>query len=149
MRWMSPELFEDGDNRRTKCSDCYALGMVMYEVLSGHAPFHEHMEFMVPVMVLAGKRPERAQEADDYWFTDDVWGILQDCWKHKPGDRPSVRNVLHRWEWLSGGGYTMSILFYVTDYAASLAWKALVAEFGPRPRQVTATCDSGTIVSTK
>ena len=39
-RWMSPELLDPerfgmsatGDNRPTKQSDCYALGMVIYEV---------------------------------------------------------------------------------------------------------------------
>jgi len=31
-RWMSPELLEDPDGRPTKRSDCYALGMVVYEV---------------------------------------------------------------------------------------------------------------------
>ena len=42
--WMSPELLDPGrfnltEGRRTKESDCYALGMVIYEVLSGQAPF--------------------------------------------------------------------------------------------------------------
>src|ERR1700753_4170970 len=43
-RWMSPELlypeqFHRKDSRPTKESDRYALGMVIYEVLSGQAPF--------------------------------------------------------------------------------------------------------------
>ena len=38
-RWMSPELlypeeFGCSDKRPTKQSDCYALGMVVYEVLT-------------------------------------------------------------------------------------------------------------------
>ena len=37
IRWMSPELldpdrFKVSDSRPTKQSDCYALGMVVYEV---------------------------------------------------------------------------------------------------------------------
>ena len=43
-QWMSPELLDPGkfglkDGCPTKESDCYALGMVIYEVLSGQAPF--------------------------------------------------------------------------------------------------------------
>ena len=39
-RWVSPELldpdrFEISDYRPTKQSDCYALGMVIYEVRTG------------------------------------------------------------------------------------------------------------------
>ena len=40
LRWMSPELldperFGNSDGRQTKQSDCYALGMVVYEVGEG------------------------------------------------------------------------------------------------------------------
>jgi len=43
-RWMSPKLlnpdqFDLKDSRPTKQSDCYALGMAIYEVLSGQSPF--------------------------------------------------------------------------------------------------------------
>lgn len=32
VRWMSPELLFDQDSRANRESDCYALGMVVYEV---------------------------------------------------------------------------------------------------------------------
>ena len=31
-RWTSPEVLRDPHSRRTKQSDCYSLGMVIYEV---------------------------------------------------------------------------------------------------------------------
>ena len=44
LRWMSPELldperFSSKNARPTRESDCYALGMVILEVLTGQAPF--------------------------------------------------------------------------------------------------------------
>ena len=65
-RWMSPELFDPEkfglkDSRRTKRSDCYALGMVIYEVLSRRVPFHQHADFAVVVRVGKGERPGRPQ----------------------------------------------------------------------------------------
>lgn len=92
--WMSPELLEpEGfglkESRPTKESDCYALGMVVYEVLSGRAPFAPSK---VPVVkVLRGERPEKPQEA---WFTDGVWQTLQLCWSQSPGDRINAKAVL-------------------------------------------------------
>ncbi|KAF9642586.1 kinase-like protein [Thelephora ganbajun] len=98
-RWMSPELldpenFDLRDNRPTKRSDCYALGMVMYEVLAGRMPFSRYHFFAVVAKVLKGERPGRPEGAEGAWFTDDVWNIVERCWKSVPGDRPSIKDVL-------------------------------------------------------
>ena len=96
---MSPELLDPKrfgleKARRTKPSDCYALGMTVYEVLSGHVPFPALDRWPAVMAVLDGKRPRRPQGAGGEWFTDDVWGILERCWNPAPGDRPSVNSVL-------------------------------------------------------
>ena len=98
-RWMSPELFDPEnfglkDGRPTKHSDCYALGMLTYEVLSGQVPFSRHHGYVVFVKILKGERPERPQGVDGMWFTNEVWGILERCWKPTPGDRPGIKDVL-------------------------------------------------------
>jgi len=93
---MSPELFdpETGDHRPTKHSDCYALGMVIYEVLSGHIPFYLFSTQVIPGKVFKGDRPERPQGAEGVWFTDEVWEVLGCCWTPQPEDRPSIEDVL-------------------------------------------------------
>ena len=98
-QWMSPELFDPNrfglkNTRRTKSSDCYALGMTTYEVLSGHFPFPSFAGLRVVAEVLNDVRPRRPQGAGGGWFTDDVWEILEHCWNPEPGDRPSVDCVL-------------------------------------------------------
>ena len=93
---MSPELFdpEIRDNSPTKHSDCYALGMVIYEVLSGHIPFYRRANLVVPGLIFAGERPERPEGPEGVWFTDDVWAVLERCWAHQPDGRPGVEDVL-------------------------------------------------------
>ena len=93
---MSPELFdpEVQDCSPTKHSDCYALGMVIYEILSGHVPFYQNANLVVPGLIFAGERPERPEGPEGVWFTDDVWAVLERCWAHKPNDRPGVKDVL-------------------------------------------------------
>ncbi|KAF9780778.1 kinase-like domain-containing protein [Thelephora terrestris] len=96
-RWAAPELLLD-DSCKSKSSDCYSLGMVAYETLTNRAPFHEHSDFILMVMVVEGERPERPQGAEGIWFTDDIWNTLEDCWRQNPSDRPSARDVLYRFE---------------------------------------------------
>ena len=100
---MSPELFDPErfgvkDSRPTRASDCYALGMVVYEVLTGRIPFSRYSKYAAITKVLRGEQPERPQEMEEKWFTDDVWGILEWCWEPIPSDRPSIENVLQHLE---------------------------------------------------
>ena len=93
---MSPELFDSKvqDHRRTKRSDCYALGMVIYEVLSRQRPFYQYANLVVFGKVAGGSRPERPRGTEAVWFTDDVWEMLGRCWVPQPEHCPSVKDVL-------------------------------------------------------
>ena len=96
-QWMSPELLDpEGFNlersRPTRESDCYALGMLIYEVLSEQAPFAPSK---VPVLkILRGDRPKRPERERGVLFTDDIWSVLELCWKPQPSERISARSAL-------------------------------------------------------
>ncbi|KAF9780774.1 kinase-like domain-containing protein [Thelephora terrestris] len=103
VRWMAPELlnpegfgFEDG--RPTRPSDSYALGMVVYEVLTNKVPFSQYENVVVVRKVIEGERPPRPQGTEGVLFTVDIWITLQQCWESNPSDRPDVKDVLHRLE---------------------------------------------------
>jgi len=104
---MSPELldpdqFESSDGRPTRESDCYALGMVIYEVLSGKVPFASLREFIVMRKVLEGERPSMPEGSEGTWFTDELWTTLNLCWETRPEIRPSIEAVLERLSQVSG-----------------------------------------------
>jgi len=86
---IAPEEFGSKKSRPTKASDCYALGMVVYETISGNIPFHEHADLAVFVKVLKGDRPTRRAR-----FMNDLWKMLESCWAPQPNDRPSIEDVL-------------------------------------------------------
>ena len=97
--WMSPELlypekFGLKHRRPTLGSDRYAMGMVIYEVLSGQAPFATFRDPEIIVLVLEGKRPERPKGEGGKLFASGVWEKLELCWKEQPDKRPNARQIL-------------------------------------------------------
>ena len=96
---MSPELLDPDkfglkESRPTKESDCYALGMVIYEVLSGQKPYTPYKGAAVVRKVLNGERPGRPQGDEGKLFTDVIWRTVQLCWEPIPNDRTNAKAVL-------------------------------------------------------
>lgn len=97
--WMSPELlyperFGLENTHPTMASDCYALGMVIYEVLSGRPPFYPYRDPEVVYLVSEGEHPKRPRGEEGGAFTDAIWGVLELCWKQRPCDRLNSEGVL-------------------------------------------------------
>ena len=107
---MSPELLNPAQfgfphGQPTKESDCYALGMVILEVLSGQVPFTHDSSWVVMQKVLKGEHPERPEGE---LFMDELWGMLELCWATQPESRPSVGSVLRYFVQVSGAWKTFS-----------------------------------------
>lgn len=91
---LDPERFGFKDSQPTKKLDCYALGMVVYEVLGGCAPFASLKDFIVMRKVTEGERPRKPDGPEKTWFEDDVWGMVNLCWETEPESRPNIETVL-------------------------------------------------------
>ena len=99
VRWMSPELLDPGKfgfktKQPTKKSDSYAVGMVVYQILTGLIPFGEGDCTNIIPRVLEGERPKRPRGESEEFFTDDIWDMLQRCWRACSEKRPSARDIL-------------------------------------------------------
>ncbi|KAJ6456478.1 kinase-like domain-containing protein [Mycena sanguinolenta] len=90
MRWQAPELFSGSSN--SFASDVYAFACVCYEIFTGTLPFHElSAEVAVMYKVIQGDRPQRSPS-----IPDEIWKLMQDCWKADPQQRPSAEQIVFR-----------------------------------------------------
>jgi len=112
---MSPELLYptdfDSDGLPSRESDCYALGMTIYEVsgslfscnplvfthlqvLTGLVPFdHLWSSPAVACAILRGERPGKPLDASSLGLTDELWGLLQSCWSESASARPTAQQL--------------------------------------------------------
>ena len=85
---MSPELLRD-PQPPTRSSDCYAIGMVIYETISGREPFYNLADLVACTKILEGKRPHLKAR-----FPENLRKMLDQCWMDQPNDRPRIDDVL-------------------------------------------------------
>ena len=93
---IAPSVFGGLSPRPTKPGDIYALGMVIYEVLTGAQPFHEREWVFSEVMyhVVKGERPTKPDNAEQIGFGDGTWELVEECWTKESARRPEIERVL-------------------------------------------------------
>ncbi|RHZ61712.1 hypothetical protein Glove_346g200 [Diversispora epigaea] len=84
---MAPELFKN--QPYSYASDIYSLGMIMWQLTSGHRPFHdqEHGPKLI-LDILDGKRPEITEDTSECWAN-----LMKRCWHPNPSQRPTIQEI--------------------------------------------------------
>ncbi|KZT71410.1 kinase-like protein [Daedalea quercina L-15889] len=118
-RWMAPELHDPDKfglehGTPSKESDVYSFSMVMWEVrhilppmrtflpdvrtpkvFTGRYPYDEsRLDGQVLNKILTGKRPLRPLEAKSLGLSDEVWEVMERCWREDRLRRPRIYVVL-------------------------------------------------------
>jgi len=111
--WMAPELLDPprfgSSGRPTRASDCYALGMVIYEVgwahspplpfihlpqvLTGLRPFHRLCTYETVLAILRGEHPEEPLDAKSLGLSYELWRFVQLCWNESSSSRPTAQRL--------------------------------------------------------
>ncbi|TEB26735.1 hypothetical protein FA13DRAFT_1737159 [Coprinellus micaceus] len=79
----------------TKETDVWAFGMVGAEIVGGQEVFARVRLLHLPPFVLKGGRPKKADFPNISGDADVVWSLLEMCWNHDPGLRPTMEGILH------------------------------------------------------
>ena len=105
--FMAPELlhstkFDLEKGVPSKEADIYALGMTVYQVLTGQWPFYPKRELEVMRAVISGERPPKPKNAEKIGMTGAVWELMRECWRENRTKRPDISQVLRRFCRITG-----------------------------------------------
>ncbi|XP_035505464.1 tyrosine-protein kinase ITK/TSK [Scophthalmus maximus] len=90
VKWSAPEVIKYC--KFSSKSDVWAFGVLMWEVYNeGRLPYENRTNAEVVESLNAGLRLLKPRLAPD-----DVYLLMEWCWKEKPDDRPSFAHLLHQ-----------------------------------------------------
>ncbi|CEL63271.1 Tyrosine-protein kinase JAK1 OS=Homo sapiens GN=JAK1 PE=1 SV=2 [Rhizoctonia solani AG-1 IB] len=103
LRWSAAEIVKE-THPHTEASDVYALGMTIYEVISGKIPYEGKGDYNVIFLVAQGSElPERFERMPNgERITDELWALLTRCWSYEREARPSANVVMEAMKGIAG-----------------------------------------------
>ncbi|KAG0369601.1 hypothetical protein BGZ54_009479 [Gamsiella multidivaricata] len=88
--YISPERLRNSPFDHS--SDVYSLGVIMWELTSGHPPFnHDGENFLLPFQIMRGKREEIIPGTPVEYSR-----LYQQCWDGEPLSRPALPLILQK-----------------------------------------------------
>ncbi|CAG8586459.1 15001_t:CDS:2 [Acaulospora colombiana] len=87
--YIAPEIFQG--KPFSYASDIYSLGMIMYQLASGHRPFHDRAhDVHLAIDICNGLRPTITEDTPKCWFD-----LMKKCWHPDPTKRPIIGDLLN------------------------------------------------------
>jgi serine/threonine protein kinase len=93
----------------TKAADVFAFGMFAVEVFTGKIPFEEQKNETVVLRISQGGRPTMPEDAQAVGLTTEIWSVLESCWNQNPKKRPTMQEVVRRWQRFVGNEDDLNI----------------------------------------
>ena len=84
--------------RESKAADVFAFGMLAVEIFTGKTPFVGQENGAVVLQILRGVRPKMPDNAQEVGLTVEMWKLIESCWQQNPKKRPSIGEIVVRWQ---------------------------------------------------
>ncbi|EMD31571.1 hypothetical protein CERSUDRAFT_119616 [Gelatoporia subvermispora B] len=101
VRYTAPEVIDPESVGLSKSalslqSDVYGFAMTMWEIFSGEIPFcHCQNDASVILRICRGERPTRPIGFTAVQLSDEVWNLLEQCWRAEFDERPSITDIVN------------------------------------------------------
>ena len=88
VEYIDPQRFKIKNFKKNKKSDVYSLGVLLWEISSGHPPFSNRDGFLLVNYISNGHR-EKPIKGTPLKYQQ----LYQKCWNVKPNSRPDIEKV--------------------------------------------------------
>jgi serine/threonine protein kinase len=87
--YTEPQCFKLGNYKKNKKSDIYSLGVLLWEISSGHRPFPDYLQNMIQFHIGFNNLREKAVEGTPVKYQE----LYEKCWNEDPNLRPDINEV--------------------------------------------------------
>lgn len=89
-RYMAPEQILNSP--ATPATDVYALGILLYESVTGHTPFEMFSDYEIKRSHVESVAPDPREKAP--YIGESLSELIMDCLRKKPADRPQTAGIV-------------------------------------------------------
>ncbi|RGB31479.1 kinase-like domain-containing protein [Rhizophagus diaphanus] len=88
--YIDPKCFSNKNYELNKKSDVYSVGVIMWQISSGHKPFrNNYYDIRLSTEISNGLR-EKTINGTPVEYSD----LYKDCWSYEPVERPNIQEVV-------------------------------------------------------
>ncbi|KAJ1302953.1 hypothetical protein OPQ81_003246 [Rhizoctonia solani] len=93
------------ETKTTQAGDIFALGMIIFETITGIIPYAGSSDPVVMFSIASGKLPDRPQAHIPIGVeqADRLWSAITSCWAYSPNERPKAREVRSQLDGITSG----------------------------------------------
>ncbi|KAF0467212.1 kinase-like protein [Gigaspora margarita] len=91
--YIDPQCFENLSYKRSKKSDIYSFGVILWEISSGRPPFQSLNPYGIVINISKGKREIRIKGTPSLYIQ-----LYEKCWNYNPNQRPELEEISRKLE---------------------------------------------------
>lgn len=88
VEYIDPQLYKSAKFKKNKKSDIYSLGVLLWEISSGHPPFPNCERDILHLHIRDGHREKPVKGTPPKYRQ-----LYQECWDGEPNSRPDIEKV--------------------------------------------------------